>query len=119
MNRYITTASLLVLSLAAGTTFAKVTPEEAAKLGTTLTPLGAEIEANSAGTIPKWTGGLHSENSTKSEDSGRPENPFTEDKPLFEITNANFGEYKDNLSSGQIAMFEKYADYKMPIYETR
>ena len=119
MKKYITTASLLMLSLATSAAFAKVSPQEAAKLGNSLTPLGAEMAANAAGTIPAWTGGLTSKNSTKSKDSGRPENPFTQDKPLFEITRANFNEHKENLSAGQIAMFEKYADYKMPVYKTR
>ena len=119
MKKYITTASLLMLTLATSTVFAKVSLQDAAKLSDTLTPLGAEMSGNSAGTIPAWTGGLNSKNSTKSKDSGRPENPFTEDKPLLEITSANFSDYKDHLSAGQIAMFKKYADYKMPIYKTR
>ena len=33
-------------------------PEEAAKLGTSLTPLGAEKAGNADGTIPEWAGGL-------------------------------------------------------------
>ena len=119
MKKYITTASLLMLSLATSAVFAKVTSEKAEQLGKNLTPLGAEMAANAAGTIPAWTGGLTSKNTTKSADSGRPANPFTEDKVLFEITSANFSDYQANLSAGQINMFEKYADYKMPIYKTR
>ena len=78
------------------------------------------MAANAAGTIPAWTGGLTSKNSTKSEDSGRPAHPFTA-RQAFDVSlrRANFSEYKNNLSAGQIAMFEKYADYKMPIYKTR
>lgn len=119
MKKYITTASLLMLTIASSSVLAKVSPEEAAKLGTTLTPLGAVMSANSAGTIPAWTGGLNSKNSTKSEDSGRPAHPFPADKPLMVITSANYSDYKNNLSPGQIAMFEKYADYKMPIYKSK
>ncbi|AWB58703.1 DUF1329 domain-containing protein [Colwellia sp. Arc7-D] len=119
MKKYITTASLLMLTIASSSVLAKVSPEEAAKLGTTLTPLGAVMSANAAGTIPAWTGGLNSKNSTKSEDSGRPAHPFSADKPLMVITSANYSDYKNNLSPGQIAMFEKYADYKMPIYKSK
>tara|TARA_R110000744_G_scaffold114968_3_gene215008 strand:- start:770 stop:2131 length:1362 start_codon:yes stop_codon:yes gene_type:complete len=119
MKKYITTASLLMLSIASSTVLAQVTPEEAAKLGTSLTPLGAVMSANAAGTIPAWTGGLNSKNSTKSEDPGRPAHPFPDDKPFMEITAANYSDYQDNLSPGQVAMFKKYADYKMPIYKTR
>ena len=36
---------------------AAVSADEAKKLGTTLTPLGAEKAGNAEGTIPAWTGG--------------------------------------------------------------
>ncbi len=41
-----------------GLAHAAVTAEEAKKLGTTLTPIGAEKAGNKAGTIPAYTGGL-------------------------------------------------------------
>lgn len=119
MNKLILTASVLALSLSAVSVSAKVSPEEAEKLGTTLTPLGAEKAGNAAGTIPEWTGGLTSTNTKKSADSGRPESPFTDDKPMFVITKDNLDEYKDNLSPGQMAMFKKYPNYKMPVYQSR
>ena len=37
---------------------AAVSPQEAAKLGTSLTEFGAEKAGNAAGTIPAYTGGL-------------------------------------------------------------
>lgn len=119
MKNFIKTAGAISLSLLALSTSAKVSPEKAEQLGTTLTPLGAEMAGNAAGTIPAWTGGLNSTNTKKSADSGRPDNQFPDDKPLFEITSANFEQYKDNLTPGQIAMFKKYSDYKMPVYQTR
>jgi len=119
MKKFTSTASLLILSLVANSALAKVTPEKANQLGDTLTPIGAEKAGNASGTIPKWTGGLHSKNSTSSDDSGRPTNPFKDDKVLFEITNKNLAQYENNLSAGQLAMFKKYAEYKMPIYKTR
>jgi hypothetical protein len=72
MNKHITKASLLVLMLVSGTALAKVSSEEAAKLGKSLTPLGAEVAANASGTIPAWTGGLTSENQPKSKKSWSP-----------------------------------------------
>ncbi|MBL4798565.1 MAG: hypothetical protein JKY50_14200, partial [Oleispira sp.] len=66
MKRNITTASLLCLLLASGSALAKVSSEEAAELGKSLTPLGAMAAANESGTIPAWTGGLTSENTKKS-----------------------------------------------------
>ena len=41
-----------------GTAHAAVGPEEAKKLGTDLTRIGAEKAANADGTIPAYTGGL-------------------------------------------------------------
>ncbi|MFT6989653.1 MAG: hypothetical protein ACJASL_001626, partial [Paraglaciecola sp.] len=98
MKKLFTSVSLICLSLATHNALAKVSVEEAAKLGTSLTPLGAEMAGNAAGTIPAWTGGLNSKNSTPSADSGRPNNPFPDDAVLFEITNANLATYEVNLS---------------------
>lgn len=46
----------LALSLAGASAAAKVSPEEAAQLGKTLTPVGAERAGNKDGTIPGWVG---------------------------------------------------------------
>lgn len=119
MKKTMTTAAALLLSLTAGAVFAKVSEQEAAKLGNTLTPLGAVKAGNADGTIPAWTGGLISGAEAPSKDSGRPANPFPEDKPLFEITNDNLAQHQDKLSPGQIAMFKKYPEYRMPVYQTR
>jgi len=118
MNKFISSIGILAV-LTSASVLAKVTPEQAEQLGKSLTPLGAEMAGNASGTIPAWTGGLHSGNSTKSSDGGRPDNPYADDKPLFVITNANLAEHQNNLSPGQVAMFKKYADYQMPIYQTR
>jgi len=121
MNKLKTSLSVLVVALGfiSNTTVAKVTAEQAAALGVTLTPVGAELKGNAAGTIPKWEGGLTSKNTPKSKDAGRPANPFPEDKPKFVISNANLSEYTEQLSPGQIAMFKKFPGYTMPVYETK
>lgn len=99
---------------------AKVSPEEAAKLKTTLTPSGAEKGANADGSIPAWDGGL-----TKAAAGwGGPgkfyNDPFPADKPTFTISKANLAQYKAKLTAGQVALFEKYVDtYKMNVYPTR
>lgn len=118
MKKSITTVSILLLSIVSAISFAKVSPEQAAQLGKTLTPMGAEQAANASGSIPAWTGGLNNKNTKASPDSGRPVNPFADEKPLFEITNTNVAQYADNLSAGQLAMFKKYADYTMSVYKT-
>ncbi len=97
---------------------AAVSESEAAKLGQSLTPIGAERSGNSEGTIPEWTGGLPKDSGTVT--NGFRSNPYPQDQPQFVITAANVETYQDKLSPGQLAMFKRYPDtYKIPVYETR
>ena len=50
--------AVMALSVLAANVMAAVSPEEAAKLGTSLTPVGAEKAGNADGSIPAWTGGI-------------------------------------------------------------
>lgn len=88
-----------------------------AKLGTTLTPMGAEKAGNAAGTIPAWDGGITQPPAGYQRGSHYPD-PFASEKPLFSITGQNLDQYKANLSEGQIAMLKKYPDWKMNVYPT-
>ena len=103
----------IALALGAGSALAKVTPQEAAKLGTELTPIGAEKAGNKAGTIPEWNGGL------VKKESQRGDNPFAADKPLYTITAANLKEHEAQLTEGYKAIFRTFPDYKMNVYPTR
>ncbi|MEB2514477.1 DUF1329 domain-containing protein [Pseudomonas sp. YuFO20] len=108
--------SLTALSTAA---MAAVPAEEAAQLGTKLTPMGAEKAGNANGSIPAWTGGLPA-TAAPVDANGFLSDPFASDKPLFTITKDNLAQYKDNLTPGQLEMFKRYGDtYKMPVYQTR
>ena len=114
MNIKTFTTSVLVLAMLSSTVLAKVSTDEAAKLGASLTAVGAEKAGNTAGTIPVYKGGL---TSNLSADPFK--DVFANEKPLFTITAKNIEQYKANLSGGQIALFKKYPDtYKMPIYTT-
>jgi hypothetical protein len=107
---------LLVGALISGFCGAKVSPEEAANLGGSLTPIGAEKAGNADGSIPAWDGGL---TKPPSGFNGRDYlNPFAGEKPLFEITAANADQYKDKLSVGQLAMLKRYSTYKIKVYPT-
>lgn len=110
----------VALVLLAGNSMAAVSPQDAAKLGTSLTPLGAEKAGNTAGTIPAWTGGI-TQAPTGYKGSGTHHiDPFAADKPLFTITKANLAQYRDQLTPGQVALFETYPDsFQMPIYPSR
>ena len=110
--------SVLALTFIASSVMAAVSPEEAAKLGTSLTPIGAEKAGNAAGTIPEWKGGL-AKNAAPVDANGFLSNPFANEQPLFVITAQNADQYKAQLSAGQLAMLKRYPDtYKLPVYAT-
>ncbi|ONH57598.1 Protein of unknown function [Pseudomonas cedrina] len=110
--------AVMALSLLAANVMAAVSPDEAAKLGTTLTPVGAEKSGNADGSIPAWTGGIP-KNAGAVDSKGFLADPFASEKPLFVITAATVDKYKDKLSDGQVAMFKRYPEtYKIPVYPT-
>jgi hypothetical protein len=97
------------------------TPENIARLGNDLTPMGSVRAGNEEGTIPAWEGGLSRDDWPDGFQPGdRHPNPFPDDEPLFVIDGDNYQEYADRLSAGQIATFERYPDtYYMKVYPTR
>ena len=108
----------LTLSLLATGVMAAVSADEAAKLGNTLTPIGAEKAGNADGSIPAWAGGLPV-NAGAVDAGGFLADPFPNEKPLFTITAQNVEQYKDKLTPGQYAMFKRYPEtYRMPVYTT-
>src|SRR3954452_11611933 len=111
-------AALCIAATFAAPAMAELSAADLAKLGTTLTPIGAEKAGNAAGTIPAWDGGITRTMPNYKTGSAYP-NPFAPDKPLFTITGANAEQYKANLAEGQIALLKKYPDYKMVVYPTR
>ncbi|WP_313516730.1 DUF1329 domain-containing protein [Pseudomonas sp.] len=109
---------VLALSLLAGSVVAAVAPDQVAKLGGSLTPLGAEKAGNADGSIPEWTGGLPT-NAAPISKGGFVGDPFASEKPQFTITAQNAEQYKDKLSAGQLAMFKRYPEtYKLPVFTT-
>ena len=119
LNRILTTAlavaGLLGTALPA---YAKLTADEAARLGADLTPMGAEKAGNKDGTIPAWTGGLCAPPAGWTAAKGYVD-PFASDKVQFTITKANAGQYKDKVTPGMQAMLDKYPEFKMNVYQTR
>ena len=117
-TRNLMQTGVLALSLLSGSVMAAVSESEAAKLGTTLTPLGAEKAGNAAGTIPAWTGGLP-KSAGAADNRGFLADPFAAERPLFTITAKNVEQYKDKLTPGQLAMFKRYPDtFRMPVFTT-
>jgi len=105
------TTVLLLLSLN-HPSYAAVSEEQLKKLGTKLTPLGAERAGNISGTIPEWI-----------EDKKKADliaDTLADDTPLFTITASNADQYAEQLSLGQKALFATYPDtFRMPIYPSR
>ncbi|MBO9549360.1 DUF1329 domain-containing protein [Pseudomonas sp.] len=92
---------------------------DAAQLGNTLTPMGAERAGNADGSIPAWSGKWRgTPPQVKFDGPGSPyPDPYADEKPLFVITAQNMAQYADNLSEGQKALFKRYpTTFKMPVY---
>ncbi|PTT88458.1 DUF1329 domain-containing protein, partial [Pelomonas sp. HMWF004] len=97
---------------------AGVSAEEAARLKTELTPLGAEKAGNKDGSIPAWTGGYTTPIATD-KPGGRRSDPFKDEKPLYSITAKNADQYADKLTDGTRALLKKYPDsYRVDVYKT-
>ncbi|MFJ2992897.1 DUF1329 domain-containing protein [Pandoraea sp. NPDC087047] len=108
-----------VLAIGAQGALAKVSADEARRLGQDLTCFGAEKAGNKDGSIPAYTG----------KQRGAPPNvkyggpghfwpdPYADEKPLFVITAQNVAQYADRMTDGQKALFKKYPDtFQMSVY---
>ena len=111
-NRSVLCAALLaavVLPVAA-----KAPPEEVAKLGKELTPVGAIHAGNEDGSIPEWA-----PRPQKGPLKGFwPSYPDLDaEEPLFAITGENVGKYADKLTEGHKELLKRYPDsYRMNVY---
>lgn len=117
MKKHLLPFSLLL----AGCTLlqASVTPEQAARLGNDLTPVGAIQAGSEDGRIPPWEGGI-----TSWPEGYQPGmhhlNPFAEDQPLYTITAANMEQHAQLLTDGHKAMLAAYPEtFRLHIYPTR
>ncbi|QIZ76562.1 DUF1329 domain-containing protein [Ferrimonas lipolytica] len=118
MKKLTVIASALVLVFTAAAQ-AKVSEQEAAKLGTELTPVGAEVAGNEDGSIPAWDGGITATPAGYEKGQFHP-NPFAADEVLATITSANMAEHSEYLTPGVKAMLEQYPDtFKLKLYPTR
>jgi hypothetical protein len=116
--RDILSTTVLLTSLATGSALAAVTAEQAAQLGKTLTPIGAEMAGNADGSIPPWDPQGTPIPPNYVPGSDHYVDPYADEKPLYTITASNWRNYAELLSAGSQAMFEKYgADgWEMHVY---
>lgn len=99
--------------------YAAVTAQQAAQLGTTLTPFGA-IQAGSAdGVIPPYTGGITAMTGLPDASSapGYPD-PFASEKPVLTVNAGNMAQYAAELTPGEQALLQRYPSYYMNVYPT-
>lgn len=105
--------STAVLALGMQTALAKVSPEQAARLGKDLTPIGAEQAGSADGMVPAWTPAKQ-HGKLSGEYASSPE--IEADKPLFTITSKDMAKYADKLSEGHKYLLKTFSDYKMIVY---
>jgi hypothetical protein len=112
-------ALLGTFALSANIALAAVSADEAAKLGTILTPMGGERAGNADGSIPAWDGGYTKVDPSFKPGGSRPD-PFAGEKPLFSITAQNLAQYADKLNDGTKEMFKRHPEtYRVDVYQTR
>lgn len=110
-------ATTLALAVA-GAAQAAVSPDQAARLGTSLTAVGAEKAGNADGSIPAYTGGLTSlPAGFKAGDTVRPD-PYASEKPLLVIDGKNVAQYKDKLTAVTVALATRYPSFRVEVYPT-
>lgn len=98
---------------------AAVSEEEAARLGTELTPMGANPSASETGHIPAYTGEINGAPAwVNYKGSGHfYPSAYASEKPLFVINSGNLSRYRAQLTPGQVALFNAYPKtFKMPVY---
>jgi len=95
---------------------AAVAPEDIARLGKDLTPVGADKLGNGKD-IPAWKGGLPLDKTHKP--GAFHADPFAADKPRFRITSANIAEHRSRLTDGQVALLQRFPDLYFEVYPHR
>jgi hypothetical protein len=114
-------ASCFTLLSSALTANAAVSPEEAARLGKDLTPLGAERAGNADGSIPEWNPANLVIPPDFEPGSDHYPDPYRDEKPLYTVDVENWRDYSDILTEGTQGLFEKLGPdgFKMNVYPTK
>ncbi len=92
---------------------------DAARLGTELTPAGADKAASPDGVIPAWHGNEAQQSGWTFGKLRGDHFKYKADKPLLSIDASNADKHADKLSPGQMAMLKGVKGYRMDVYPTR
>lgn len=88
---------------------AKVSEQEASRLGADLTPVGAEQAGSADGWVPAWNGGIkHPPEGYTPGDFLQ--DPFEDEAPLDVIDQGKADKYKGLLSEGYVRLLDKYPE---------
>lgn len=112
-------ASVLALAVLAGAVQSAFASEAGQLGGAELTAFGAQRSGNADGSIPAYSDEPLSLPACYDKDE--PTNfcdPWN-DKPIFTITPQNLSQYAERLTEGQKALFARYPEYKMNVYQTQ
>ncbi|TDF85964.1 DUF1329 domain-containing protein [Pseudomonas sp. H9] len=114
-------SAAVALQAFSGLARAELPADQVARLGNELTCFGAIKAGNADGSIPaftgKWSGAPDGVDFKGT--GNHPQDPYTSEKPLFEITAQNMEKYAAHLSAGQKALFKLYPQtFRMPVYAT-
>ncbi|WP_409319104.1 DUF1329 domain-containing protein [Pseudomonas sp. KCJK9016] len=100
-------------------TYAKVSPEQAARLDNELTPFGAIRGGDSSLGIPGWTGGLSKAPAGFAGSGNFEVDPYSEQRPLITIDINNKNNYSQYLSDGVQALLAAYpGSFRIPVFKT-
>ncbi len=118
-NKSVLVCGVLALALGSFSASAKVSQQEADKLGTLLTPFGSIKSGNASKTIPEWTGGLTKAPVGYKGGGQHHIDPYGSETPKFTIDKSNYQGFKKYLSDGLYTLFEAYPNtFKMHVYQT-
>ncbi|WP_235978862.1 DUF1329 domain-containing protein [Zestomonas carbonaria] len=97
---------------------AKVSPEQADRLGQDLTPLGGERAGNAAGTIPAWDGGLDKPIAGYQPGMHHPD-PYAADAVQYVVNRDNLDQYQKLLTPGLQRLLERQPSYHLRVMPSR
>ncbi|MFJ4067825.1 DUF1329 domain-containing protein [Pseudomonas sp. NPDC089996] len=116
---YVNTLLATCLSLAAlNAAHAAVTPDQAAKLGKSLTTLGADQAANADGSIPAYQGGLLTPPASYQSGASMRPDPFASEKPLLVIDGKTAEQYKGQLTATTLELLKRFPTMRVDVYPT-
>ncbi len=92
---------------------------DASQLGTTLTPLGAEMAGSKDGRIPAWKNEPQASEGWAWGKLRKDFWKYKNDKSQYTINAANMAQHADLLTPGQMALLKQNPGFQMDVYPTR